>query len=101
MFLCLIVSSVYASNIGRTVYGAYAESITGTDFNDNLHVTDSARIFNWGTMASSGQTSGVNEGLSYTRFRTTGTSWGGGGVTFVNSSNEERTSKNSWTSMLS
>ncbi len=91
LFLCLIVSSAYASNIGRTVYGAYAESITGTDFNDNLHVTDSARIFNWGTMASSGQTSGVNEGLSYTRFRTTGTSWGGGGVTFVNSSNEETT----------
>ena len=91
LFLCLIVSSAYASNIGRTVYGAYAESITGTDFNDNLHVTDSVRMFQWGTMTSSGQDSGANEGKSYTRFRTTGTSWGGGGVTFVNSSNEETT----------
>ena len=91
LFLCLIVSSAYASNIGRVVYGAYAESITGTDFNDNLHITDSARMFEWGTMKSSAQTSGVNEGRNYTRFRTTGTSWGGGGVTFVNSSNEETT----------
>ncbi len=91
LFLCLIVSSTYASNIGRNVYGAYAESISGTDFNDNLHITDSVRMFQWGTMTSSGQTSGVNEGRNYTRFRTTGTSWGGGGVTFVNSSNEETT----------
>ncbi len=91
LFLCLMVSSAYASNIGRTVYGAYCESISGSNFDGNLHIEDSARIFNWGNMGSSEQTSGVNEGLSYTRFSTSGTSWGGGGVTFVNSSDNETT----------
>jgi hypothetical protein len=42
-------------------------------------------------MTSSGQSNGVNEGLSYVRFATSGTSWGGGGVTFVNSSNDSTT----------
>ncbi len=91
LFLCLAISAAYASNIGRHVYGAYAESISGPNFDDNLHIDESVRMFAWGTLKTSSRTVSPAEGLIYTRCSVNGSTWGGGGVTFVNSSNEATT----------
>lgn len=83
LFLCLAISAAYAGNIGRHVYGAYAESISGPNYDKNVYVDESARMFQWGTLSTSSRTVSAAEGLTYTRCSVNGASWGGGGVTFV------------------
>lgn len=91
MFL-LVTSTAFAGNIGRNVYGALCESLSGVTFSKNLD--DSVDFFFWGNMQGGGsseeRTDGPKEGLKYTRlFLSNASYWGGCGITFINSSNQE------------
>ena len=76
-FCFFAICSVYAGNIGRNVYSVYSESLAGSNFNPNLHIDDSMRMWpdgpgahGWGggVMSISSMTAGgVEEGLVYTR----------------------------------
>ncbi len=95
LFLCLTVSSVYASNIGRTVYGVFAESATGTHFDGASSDADSVVFEFWNdewthyvnTMTSTEKTAGVVEGLVYSRLTFVNPYTCGWGASVIRSSN--------------
>ena len=90
LFLCLIVSSAYASNIGRNVYGVLAESVSGAHFDAAASDQDSIHLYPWeGTLGSETIYTNAPEGRTYTRltWSSTGASsgWTGCGWTSTNS----------------
>lgn len=79
-FCFFAIYSVYAGNIGRSVYSVYSESLTGVNFDTHTYCDDSVRMWpdgpgahpEWGGVGgvmriSSMTTGGVEEGLVYTR----------------------------------
>lgn len=70
LFLCLIVSSVYASNIDRTVYGIFTETYNGAHIG-NFNYADAMNLDKWsndGSVSSVTSEDGVLEGNIFTRF---------------------------------
>jgi hypothetical protein len=95
LFLCLIVPSAYASNIGRAVYGVLAESATGARFDAAASDLDSVIFEFWNdewtgwqnTMKADPETSGAIEGLAYTRLTFLNPKTCGWGASVIRSSN--------------
>ncbi|MCR4663122.1 MAG: hypothetical protein K5622_04465 [Endomicrobiaceae bacterium] len=88
LFLCFIVSSVYASNTNRKVYGVLAESVSGVHFDAASTDDDSIHFYPWSNTIVSGTPTGVApEGITYSRLVWKGQSagWVGCGWTSTNS----------------
>ena len=83
--LFFITNISFASNIGRKFYGVYAESLTGVDFSANIN-DNTVRLYTWGNFSTSDGTNNPKEGLKYLKCSVSNSSWGGGGITFANSS---------------
>lgn len=85
LFLCLIVSSAYASNVGRHVYGVLAESVSGVHFNAPTSDADSIHLYVWEeTLGTEDLTTNALEGLKYTRLTWGSKGWTGCGWTSTN-----------------
>ena len=92
LFLFFIMSFAYAGNIGigRNVYGAYCESLSGSKIDGRLSTDDNTRLWNWyGLKEFSTETTNANEGVSYLRCHfDPSQGGGGGGIAFVDSSSQ-------------
>lgn len=62
-----MICSVHAGNIGRNVYSVYSESLTGSNFDDNLYMEDSVRMWRDHGMRVITMTLDGVEGWEYTR----------------------------------
>ncbi len=91
LFLCLIVSSAYASNIGRAVYSIFSESLSGAhsyDYNQSVASdVDAIEDEHWTSMECTPMSDSALEGLQYNRYRVSGTGdgWAGRGYKSTNS----------------
>lgn len=78
-------SSVYAVNIGRSVYGVLTETYNGVAFDAAASNADSVQMQFWsGTMGSADITSNVPEGSKFVRFTLGTQGWAGGGIVAKN-----------------
>lgn len=85
-FMALVsVSSLFASNVGRSVYGILTENYNGVHYKAAASDADAVDMQFWdGTMGSKELDTNPPEGSKFVRFTLGSQSWAGGGVSATN-----------------